>query len=101
MESDQQVSVGTILRSLLQLRRQGSTRMLQDLEQHEPELASYMMENLSLVHQRLSELIGPQRPLRRVQRQIEHLLLVCIDALRQGQYELWRKQNEPETPEDT
>ena len=47
MASDQQVYAKIILESLLQLKRQGSQRVMEDIEKLEPDLANYLIENLS------------------------------------------------------
>jgi hypothetical protein len=91
MPSDQQVHPRLILRALGRLQRQGRRVMLEELEQAEPELASYLMENLSLIHRRLSSQIASEAKLRGIHRRIEELCLVCLEALRQGHRELWQQ----------
>jgi hypothetical protein len=47
--------------------------------------------NLSLIHRRLSAQIASEPKLRGTHRRIEELCLVCLEALRQGQRELWQQ----------
>jgi hypothetical protein len=91
MAGDRLVSARAVLRALAGLRRQGSTRVMRQLEQAEPDLAEHLLEGLSLLHQKLSALGGPPRATRQLLQEIEALVLVCIEALRQAHYELWRK----------
>ena len=91
MATDQQVSARAVLDAVMELRRRGSRQALQELEQVEPDLASYLMESLSDVHQKLLALGGPAKASRRLYDDMQSLALVCIAALRKGHYELWRQ----------
>lgn len=91
MASDQQVSARSVLDAVMELRRRGARQALEELEQVEPDLASYLMESLSDVHRQLLALGGPAKASRRLYRDIQSLTLVCITALRKGHYELWRQ----------
>lgn len=84
MATDPSVSAKLILDSLLHLQRQGPERAMEQLEKAEPELAGYLMEHMSLIHQKLLELGAPAKQTLRLQRRIESLLLVCIMAQRQA-----------------
>lgn len=87
---DRQVSPKHVLQSLMRLKRQGSQRALEELEQLEPDLAEYLMEELSLLHQKLLELAGPPRRTRWLARRVESLALVLVASLRQAHYEMWK-----------
>ena len=76
------VSARTVLRAIMQLKRQGITRLLVGLEQEEPDLAEYFLEEVTRIYHSLLELGGEARPTRRVQQQIEAMALVCIRSLR-------------------
>lgn len=95
MASDQQVSPRAVLRAVLraiaEVRRAGTRRVLEHLEQVEPDLASHLMEELSLVHRELARTAATAAEVRRVQRRVQSLLLVCITALRTAHHELWRE----------
>jgi hypothetical protein len=89
MTRDQQVSAQAVLRAVLRLRRQGSGRAMAELEQVEPDLASYVMEELSLVHRDLLALAGPPKRTTRLQKRVELLAMTCVTALREAHLELW------------
>jgi hypothetical protein len=92
MASDQQVHSRTILQTLLELQRQGITPAMSHLEKVEPDLASFVMESFSDLHEKLLSLGGSFKKTQRVQRAVELLTVVCIVALRQSHYELWESQ---------
>ena len=58
--SDGIVRARTILDCVLQLQRQGTHSAMQRLEQTEPDLANYLFETLSAIHQSLLELHAPR-----------------------------------------
>jgi len=90
MPTDQQVTAKMILDAVLDLERRGPVQVLRQLEALEPELASYFLENLTLLHQRIMKLGGPIRQSQRLLREIQALTLICILALRNGHLEMWR-----------
>jgi hypothetical protein len=87
---DRQVTSRHVLRSLLRLKRQGRQRALEELEQVEPDLAEFLMEEVSLVHRKLLELAGPPRRTRWLARRVESMALVLVASLRQAHYEMWK-----------
>ena len=89
MASDRLVSPKLILESHLQLQRQGSGKMMAELEQLEPDLAEWLMENLSLIHQKLLTTGASPKRVQSVYRRIEGLVLVCLHAQRQAHHEFW------------
>src|SRR5688500_18578508 len=91
MASDQVVGAKHVLHALMRTKRQGIQRAMAELERAEPDLAGYLMEELSLVHQKLFELGASAGRTRWLVRRTEALTLVCIAALRQGHYDLWRR----------
>jgi hypothetical protein len=90
--SDGIVHPRTVLDCVLQLQSQGTQQAMHQLEQTEPELANYLFESLSDVYHNLAALGGPPVRTRRVYRQIELIVLVCIQSLRQSHFELWQQQ---------
>ena len=94
--SDGIVRARTVLGCVLQLQRQGTRTAMQRLGQTEPDLANYLFETLSVIHQSLLELHAPAARTRRAYRQIELMSLVCIEALRRSHAELW--QDDVDTP---
>ena len=91
MPSDQSVSAKAVLAAVLEIKREGTRPSLEHLEQVEPDLAEYLMESLTTVHQNLLALGGPARDRQRLYREIEALTLTCIVALWRGHHELWQQ----------
>ena len=91
MASDQVVTAQDVLRSLIELRRLGSQRVLQDLEQQEGDLVEFLLEELSGVHQDILALGGKPGRSRRLVQRVESMALVLVTALRQAQLRLWRQ----------
>ncbi len=90
MASDQQVSARAILLAEAELRRLGHRRVMQQLEQVEPDLMSYVFEELSAIHRRLLKLGDTAEQTQRCYRRVQRLVLVSILSMRHGHHELWR-----------
>jgi hypothetical protein len=90
--SDQTVTARHVLQSLTRTKRQGLQTAMAELEKLEPDLAGYLMEELSLLHQKLYELGAPAARTRWLVRRTESLMLVCIGALRLAHADLWRRE---------
>jgi len=91
MASDQVVSARAVLDAEMSLRRLGSHQVLHELEQVEPDLTNYLLENLTDIHQRILALGGSAKASQRVFMEVQRLALVCINALRRGQFDLWKQ----------
>ena len=92
MASDRLVHARMVLQAQLELKRRGTDSAMLQFEQLEPDLAEYVMESLSLVHQRLAELGGPPKRTRRLYLQVQQLVLVSIGSLRKAHLVLWENQ---------
>ena len=92
MNSDQQVSSKLILQALMQVKRQGTLPSIQKLEQTEPDMAAFVLENLSLLNTKLQEFGHQPQQTRRLYRQFEAFVVVCIESLRAAHYQLWKSQ---------
>ena len=92
MASDRIVSARNVLDALSELKRIGTTTALEQLEQIEPDLASYLMEELGRVHEALLKLHAKPRITRRLIHQIELMTLVSVMALRNSQIRLWQEE---------
>jgi hypothetical protein len=92
--SDQTVTARHVLQSLTRTKRQGLQTAMAELEKLEPDLAGYLMEELSLLHQKLFELGAPAARTRWLVRRTESLMLVCIGALRLAHADLWHREVE-------
>jgi hypothetical protein len=100
MSKDRTVRAADVLGAEMELLRAGSALALQRLEEKEPDLAEYVLENLSLIHSQLMELGGPLKKTRRAYKQVEKLLLVSLTSQHKGLRRLWEGQEDlPETPE--
>ena len=76
------VTAHEVLAALSQVKRRGVWPLLQDLEHGEPELTHHLLEELSLVHKTLLDSAAPPKVVRRLQHQVQSLILVCVVALR-------------------
>lgn len=88
MASDQLVTARHVLRSVSELQRRHSRRILLELERLEPDLAEYVIENLSQLHHKLARHDLSRDEVMHVFRHAESTLLVSLLALRQGYREL-------------
>jgi hypothetical protein len=95
MATDEHVSARMILEAQLELERRGAGAFMRHLEKTEPELANFVLETLSLIYQRLSNLGGPSQKTRKAFGQVQTLLIVSIGSLRRAHLELWEKQMGP------
>jgi len=75
------VSARDVLRALSDVRRKGAWALLQDLETAEPDLAEFVMEEISAMHHTLLDSGARPRIVRRLQRQVQSLVLVCVGVL--------------------
>ena len=94
---DQLVEAKSILEAMAELKRRGNSVILQELESIERELASHVMEELSLIYQGLLRTGAKTKLVRKLNEQIESLALVSILALRKAYCRLLEESAE-ETP---
>ena len=92
--SDQLVDAKSILDAITALKRRGNNAVLQELEAIEQELASFIMEEQSLIYQTLLKTGARTKLIRRLMQQIEAMALVSIMAMRQAQLRLWHDPDE-------
>src|SRR4051812_8260907 len=92
MASDRLVLAEDVLRTLMKLRRMGSTHLMEDLEKQEKDLCEYLIEELSGIHQQITELGSSIKQSRGIQKRIEALVLVAVLSLREAQLRLWQDQ---------
>ena len=76
------VTARDVLNALSEIRRRKHWPLLQELESAEPELAEYLLEEISAIHHTLLETTSPPKIVRRLQRQVQSLVLVCLLAPR-------------------
>jgi hypothetical protein len=76
------VDARAVLAALAAVKRRGHWPLFQRLEHAEPELAEHVLEELSLVHQSLLASGARPRVVRRLQRQVQSIVLVAWLCLR-------------------
>jgi hypothetical protein len=94
---DQLVDAKSILEAIAELKRRGNSAIMQELESIERELASHVMEELSLIYQGLLRTGAKTKLVRKLNEQIESLALVSILALRTA-YRRLLEENAEGTP---
>jgi hypothetical protein len=90
MPSDQLVDAKAILEAIGELKRRGINAMMEELESIERELASHVVEELSLIHHTLMHSGAKAKLVRRLHRQAQSVVLVSILSLRKAQQRLWK-----------
>ena len=86
--TDGMVTSRLVLRMLTELQRLGSRRVLEQLEAHEPDLAEFVMEELTNLQHDLWTTGASDQLTRRLYRRTEQLALTPIMALREAQAHL-------------
>jgi len=95
MATDQHVTARMVLEAQFELERRGAAALMRHLEKIEPELANFVLETLSLIYTKVSNLGGPPQKTSKAFRQMQTLLIVSIESLRRAHLELWEKQMGP------
>lgn len=83
MKREQAVSARVVLKAIQVSKRRGN-RIIEEMEEREPALAEYLMEELSLIHSRLWKLCEEPRPTARLQSQITQMACVLVEAIRRS-----------------
>ena len=99
MATDQLVTAAHVLKSVMELDRRGSTKVLSDLETLEPDLIEHLLENLTRLFHQLTDLGLSGKDARKAYRRAENTALVCIMALRQAYRELLEEQGGTPDPD--
>jgi hypothetical protein len=93
------VTPGHVLKSVMEHERRGATPVLSELEKLEPDLCEYLLESLTRLYHQLTDLGLSGRDARKAYRRAEKTAVVCIMALRQAHFDLWRRDlGEPDSP---
>jgi hypothetical protein len=90
MISDKVVITEDILKAIRTVQQKGHQRTVEDLEAKEADLAEHVLEELTMIHQKLVSLLGPSKRQRHLYRQIESLLRVITLAMQSAYARLWR-----------
>lgn len=86
--SDQIVSTRDVLRALLRVRREGASRLMNELEQREADLCEFVLEELTALHGLLVVAGVPPAQERRIFRRMESGALVLVLALQNASHRL-------------
>jgi hypothetical protein len=86
LQGSEEVRAQHILHAVVQPQREGLQRVMEHLESVEGELASYITKQLSMIHQKLTDLGAPVRRSHLLLCRIDALALVCNSALRESRY---------------
>jgi hypothetical protein len=78
------ISAKAVLSAVNDVRRRGRWTLLQQLEHDEPELTEQVLEGLSAVHQTLLESGVSSKLVRRLQRQVQTIVLVTVICVRKA-----------------
>lgn len=92
------VSPRAILAALAEVQRRGHWPLFQQLECDEPDLAEHVLEQVSQVHQTLLDSGAPAKVVRRLQRQVQSLVLVTVLSVRATRSPRYAKDSAPEIP---
>jgi hypothetical protein len=91
---DQLVDAKSILEAMAELKRRGNNAIMLELETIEQELAGHLMEELSLIYHELFKTGTKTKIVRKLNNQIESLVLVSVVALRKAYCRLWEESAE-------
>jgi hypothetical protein len=102
MASDRLVTAAHVLSAVMEYDRRGATSMIAELEKLEPDLVEYLLETLTRLHHKLTDLGLSSRDARRLYHRAEKTAVICIMALRNAHRDLWERDGDaPPTPTDT
>jgi hypothetical protein len=76
------ITARDILAALAEIKRRGRWPLFQQLEHQEPDLTEHLLEELTSVHRTLVASGAPAKVTRRLQRQMQRLVLVVVIAIR-------------------
>jgi hypothetical protein len=89
MSSDRVVEAKDALAAVLEVRRLGRSRVMEQLEALEPDLAEFALEELTAIHRRKADLGWRPKDVRGLGRRVEVMALVPVTALRKASLRLW------------
>jgi hypothetical protein len=87
--SDSTVTARDVLRAVADVRRRGPWPALEDLEHREPDLAEFVLEDLTALHDGLRAAGVHPRKARRLVRRCQAMAAVIILSLRDAHARLW------------
>lgn len=81
MRKQPAVSARAVLKAILSVKRRGSELAMRMIERRDPEVADYMLEEFTRIHRKLLELGAEPRLTIRLQKQIEMMAMVVVEAM--------------------
>jgi len=78
------VTARDVLHALSEIRRRKHWPLFQELEKAEPDLTEFVLEEIAAIHHTLLESGVRPKTVRRLQRQVQTLVLVCVLAPRRS-----------------
>lgn len=99
MPTDQVVGARDVLRAIQQLRRQGLVRAISELEAVEPDLCEHLLEEITALHAEFSRISSTHKQVRKLDRRVQSLCVVLVQALRSGYQQLISGDTESEPPD--
>lgn len=91
MPSDAIVTADDLTQARAQLRREGTAKVMDCVQQIEPELYEFVLRASHCVAGRLAMFSVPQRPVRDTADDLLETVLVCMLAMRQSHARLWEQ----------
>ena len=79
------ITARDVLKALSEVRRRKHWSLFQELESAEPDLSEFVLEEISALHHTLLQAGVRPRTVRRLQRQVQTLVLVCVLAPRNAE----------------
>lgn len=89
MQTDAIVTADDLAQARAQLRRDGTCKVMDTLQQTEPELYSFVLTASHCVAGRLALFCVPQRPVRDTADDLLETVLTCLLAVRESHGRLW------------
>jgi hypothetical protein len=98
MQTDAIVTADDLAQARAELRRDGTSKVMDTLQQTEPELFAFVLTATHCVAGRLALFCLPQRPMRDTADDLLETVLTCLLAVRQSHGRLWESaQNEDDS----
>jgi hypothetical protein len=89
VKSDQLVLAQDVLNAILEIRRLGVNRLVEEMEACEPDLCEFFLEEWTNIHSELSKQGLRARRLRQLGERIQIFAMTLVRSLRAAQLRLW------------
>jgi hypothetical protein len=98
VKTDQLVLAQDVLNAILEIRRVGVKRLVEEMEACEPDLCEFFLEEWTNIHSELSQQRFRARRLKELGERIQIFALTLVRSLRAAQLRLWEDTGEIHTP---